>query len=45
MSIVVAWDIDGTLLRTGGAGRTALDRAFFSCFGVAGVYVVGEGLG
>jgi len=38
MSLLFAWDIDGTLLKSGGAGRSALDRAFTDCFGVAGVF-------
>lgn len=31
---VILWDIDGTLLSTGGAGREALDLAFEELFGV-----------
>lgn len=31
---VVLFDIDGTLIRTGGAGRLALDRAFALQFGI-----------
>jgi len=38
MSVLLAWDIDGTLLRSGGAGRAALDRAFNKCFQVGGVF-------
>ena len=38
MSLLFAWDIDGTLLKSGGAGRSALDRAFAHCFGPAGVF-------
>jgi len=38
MSVVFAWDIDGTILKSGGAGRSALDRAFADCFGVSGVF-------
>ena len=26
--VVFAWDIDGTLISTGGAGRSALNQAF-----------------
>lgn len=35
MKPLILWDIDGTLLSTGGAGRTALDEAFQELFGVA----------
>ena len=38
MKPLLAWDIDGTLLTSGGAGRTALDRAFEACFGVSNVF-------
>ena len=34
MVTLIAYDIDGTLLSTGGAGRSALNRAFFDLHGV-----------
>ena len=34
---LVLFDIDGTLLRTDGAGRTAMEAALVEHFGVAGV--------
>ncbi|MFH1465998.1 MAG: HAD hydrolase-like protein [Pseudomonadota bacterium] len=37
MSLVL-FDIDGTLLRSGGAGRKAMDLAFEGLFGVAGAF-------
>ena len=36
---VILWDIDGTLLSTGGAGREALDLAFEELFGVPQAFV------
>ena len=43
---LVLLDIDGTLLRTGGAGRESLDEAFLACFGwedaTRGVYIAGS---
>ncbi len=36
---VILWDIDGTLLSTGGAGREALDLAFEELFGVPKAFV------
>jgi phosphoglycolate phosphatase-like HAD superfamily hydrolase len=36
---VILWDIDGTLLSTGGAGREALDIAFEELFGVPQAFV------
>ena len=38
MRYLFAWDIDGTLLSTGGAGRSALNRSFFEIFGVVGAF-------
>lgn len=38
MKPLLAWDIDGTLLTSGGAGRNALNGAFFECFGTADVF-------
>ena len=38
MKPLLAWDIDGTLLSSGGAGRTALSTAFFECFGEEGAF-------
>ncbi len=38
MRYLFAWDIDGTLLSTGGAGRSALNRAFFELFEVVGAF-------
>jgi phosphoglycolate phosphatase len=35
-ALIFAWDIDGTLLSTGGAGRAALNRAFAQVHGVEG---------
>ncbi len=32
--LVFAWDIDGTLISTGGAGRAALNQAFAQLYGV-----------
>jgi phosphoglycolate phosphatase-like HAD superfamily hydrolase len=37
---LVLFDIDGTLLRTGGAGRRTLDRIFLDRFGVADAFSV-----
>lgn len=34
MKTLILWDIDGTLLSTGGAGRAALDEAFEALHGV-----------
>ena len=39
MKPLLAWDIDGTLLTSGGAGRNALNGAFFECFGVEDVFL------
>lgn len=36
---VILWDIDGTLLSTGGAGREALDLAFEELFGVPKAFI------
>lgn len=38
MSVLYLWDIDGTLLNTGGAGRRALNAAFEHEFGVADAF-------
>ena len=35
---VVLWDIDGTLIRSGGAGKTAMESALRSAFGVRDIY-------
>ena len=35
---LVLFDIDGTLLLTGGAGKRAMDRAFEEAFGVADAF-------
>lgn len=35
---VVLFDVDGTLITTGGAGRRALERAFETAFGEPGVF-------
>ncbi|MBF0254295.1 MAG: haloacid dehalogenase-like hydrolase [Candidatus Omnitrophica bacterium] len=35
MKTLLLFDIDGTLLLTGGAGKIAFERAFLECFGVA----------
>lgn len=37
---LVLFDIDGTLLRTGGAGRRTLDRIFLELFGVTDAFSV-----
>lgn len=34
MPIILLWDIDGTLLRTGGAGKVAMEAGLQSAFGV-----------
>ncbi|MCC7381633.1 MAG: haloacid dehalogenase-like hydrolase [Deltaproteobacteria bacterium] len=34
--MLLLFDIDGTLIRCGGAGRRALDQAFSICFGIEG---------
>jgi phosphoglycolate phosphatase len=34
--VLLLFDIDGTLIRCGGAGRRAMDRAFAAVFGVGG---------
>ena len=39
MKPLLAWDIDGTLLTSGGAGRNALNGAFFECFGTEDVFL------
>lgn len=43
---LILFDIDGTLLKTGGAGREALDSAFLSCHGwrdaTNGVHIAGS---
>ncbi len=36
--VVVLFDIDGTLISTGGAGRRALGRAFGECFDAPGAF-------
>lgn len=38
MARVILFDIDGTLVRTGGAGSRAMGRAFTDLFGVAGPF-------
>lgn len=38
MAALVLFDIDGTLLLTGGAGRRSLDRAFQTVFGVESAF-------
>lgn len=38
MRYLFAWDIDGTLLSTGGAGKTALNRAFLQLYGVESAF-------
>ena len=38
MSVLFAWDIDGTLLSTGGAGRAALNGAFLELHGVPSAF-------
>src|SRR5437870_4394885 len=35
---IVLFDIDGTLVRTGGAGSRAMNRAFEDVFGIAGAF-------
>ena len=35
---IVLFDIDGTLIRTGGAGTRAMNRAFTDVFGVSGAF-------
>ena len=35
---IVLFDIDGTLIRTGGAGSLAMNRAFEDVFGIAGAF-------
>lgn len=37
--IVFAWDIDGTLISTGGVGRAALNAAFAQLYGVENAFV------
>ncbi len=34
---IVLWDIDGTLIRSGGAGKTAMESALRSAFGVRAI--------
>ena len=36
--MIVLFDIDGTLIRTGGAGSRAMNRAFEDLFGVSGAF-------
>ena len=38
VSTLVLFDIDGTLLGTGGAGKVALNQAFEATFGIAGAF-------
>ena len=38
MKPVILWDIDGTILSTGGVGRGALDEAFEALYGVPGAF-------
>ena len=38
MKPVILWDIDGTILSTGGAGRGALDEAFEALYGVPNAF-------
>lgn len=40
MTRLLLFDVDGTLLRTGGAGRRTLDRIFLEMFGVAQAFSV-----
>ena len=39
MSQLILFDIDGTLVVTGGAGQRAMNRAFHDVFGVADAFV------
>jgi phosphoglycolate phosphatase-like HAD superfamily hydrolase len=35
---ILLFDIDGTLMLSGGAGRRAIDRAFFDLYGITGAF-------
>ena len=39
MNQLILFDIDGTLVLTGGAGQRAMNRAFHDVFGVADAFV------